>query len=112
MRSFEMWCWRKRGNISWTDRVKNEKVLQRVKKESCILHTLYEWVDKWIGQIFRRNCLLKHVIGGKKEGRIEVTGRRERKRKQPLDYHKEKRGCWKVKEAALDCTVWEAMDPS
>jgi len=40
---------------------------------------------KWIVHILRRNCLLKHVIEGKIEGRVEVTGRRERRRKQLLD---------------------------
>ena len=29
----------------------------------------------WIGNNMHRSCLLKHVIGGKMEGRIEVTGR-------------------------------------
>jgi hypothetical protein len=38
----------------------------------------------------RRNCLLKHVIEGKIKGRIEVTGRGGRRRKQLLDDHKEK----------------------
>jgi hypothetical protein len=38
-----------------------------------------------IGHILRRNCLLKHVIEGKIEGRTEMTGRRERRRKQLLD---------------------------
>jgi hypothetical protein len=28
---FEMWCRRKVEKISWTDRVKNEQVLHRVK---------------------------------------------------------------------------------
>jgi hypothetical protein len=27
----------------------------------------------WIGHIWCRNCLLKHVIGGKIEGRLGVT---------------------------------------
>jgi hypothetical protein len=31
--------------------------------------------------ILRRNCLLKEVIEGKIKGRIEVTGRRGRRRK-------------------------------
>ena len=39
----------------------------------------------WIGHILRRNCLLKQVIEGKIEGRVEVTGRRGRRRKQLLD---------------------------
>jgi len=29
---FEMWCWRRLENISWTERVKDKKVLHRVKK--------------------------------------------------------------------------------
>jgi hypothetical protein len=35
----------------------------------------------WIGHILYRNCLLKHVIEGKTDGRIEVT----RRCKQLLD---------------------------
>jgi hypothetical protein len=31
----------------------------------------------WIGHILRRNCLLKHVIEGKIEERIEVTKNEE-----------------------------------
>jgi hypothetical protein len=46
------------------------------------------------------------VIEGKLEGRIEVTERRGRRRKQPLDNLKEKRRYWKLKEEALDRTVW------
>jgi len=34
----------------------------------------------WIGHIFCRNCLLKHVEG-KTEEKMEVTGRRRRRRK-------------------------------
>jgi hypothetical protein len=33
---------------------------------------------------------LKHIIGGKIEGRVEVTGRRGRRHKQLLDDLKEK----------------------
>jgi hypothetical protein len=38
-----------------------------------------------IGHILRSNRLLKHVIEGKTEGRIEVPGRQGRSRKQLLD---------------------------
>jgi len=48
-----------------------------------------------------RNCLLKHVIGGK----IEVTGRRGRRCKQLLVDLKEKRRYWKLKQEALDRTL-------
>jgi hypothetical protein len=46
------------------------------------------------------------VIEGKLEGRIEITGRRGRWRKQLLDDLKEKRRYWKLKEEALDRTLW------
>jgi hypothetical protein len=38
--SFELWCWRRMEKIRWSDLVKNEGVLQRVKEERNILHTL------------------------------------------------------------------------
>jgi len=38
------------------------------------------------------NCLLEHFIEGKIEVRIQVTGRRERRRKQLLDDLRGKRG--------------------
>jgi hypothetical protein len=64
--------------IRWTDRVRNEEVLHRVKEERSILNTIKRRKANWIGHILRRNCLLKHMIEGKLEGRIEVMGRRGR----------------------------------
>jgi hypothetical protein len=101
-----MWCWRRMEKISWTDRFRNEEVLHRVKEERNILHTVKRRKANWIGHILRRNCLLKHVIEGKLEGRIEMMGRRGRRRKQlPYDL-KEKRIYCKLKEEALDRTLW------
>jgi len=54
----------------------------------------------------RKNCLLKHVIEGEIEIKIEVTGRRERRRKQQLDVLQKKRCYCKWKEEALDRTHW------
>jgi hypothetical protein len=59
--------------ISWTDRVRNEEVLHRVKEEWKILHTIIRRKANWIGHILCRNCLLKHVIEGKLEGRVDMT---------------------------------------
>jgi hypothetical protein len=81
--------------IIWTDYVRNE-VLHRVKEERNILLTIKGRKANWIGHILRRNCLLKHVIEGKLEGRTEVTGRRGRRRKQLLDNLKEKIRYWKL----------------
>jgi hypothetical protein len=86
--------------------VRNEEVLHRVKEERNIVHTIKRRKANRIGHILRRNCLLKHVIEGKLVGRIELTGRRGRRRKQLLDDLKEKRRYWKLKEEALDRTQW------
>jgi hypothetical protein len=71
--------------ISWTESVRNEEVLHRDQGERNILHTVNRRKANWIGFSWHGNCILKHVIGGKIEGRIEVTGRRGRQRKQLLD---------------------------
>jgi hypothetical protein len=41
--------------------------LHRVKEERNILRTIKRRKANWIGHIVRRNCLLKHVIEGKRE---------------------------------------------
>jgi hypothetical protein len=105
MESFEMWYWRRMEKISWADRVRNEEVLHGVEEERNILHTVKRRKANWIGHILRRNCLLMHVIEGKLEGSIEVTGRRGRRRKQQPDDLKEKRRYCKLKEEALDRTL-------
>jgi hypothetical protein len=53
---------------------------------------------KRIAYILRRNCLLKHFIEGKIEGRREVAGRRGRRRKQLFNSHKEKIRHWKMNQ--------------
>jgi hypothetical protein len=72
--------------------VKQGAVLQRVKEEPNIVHRIKRsWVD-WVGHILRTNCLLKRVIEGNTEGRIEVTGIRGSRRSQLPDDLQEKRG--------------------
>jgi hypothetical protein len=86
--------------------MKNYEVLQRAKEERNILRTIKRRKANWIDHILRRNCLLKHVIEGKLEVRLEMTGRRGRRHKQLLDNLKEKRRYCKLKEEALDRTLW------
>jgi len=40
LESFEMWCWRRMEKISWSDHVRNEEVLLRVKEQRNILHEI------------------------------------------------------------------------
>jgi hypothetical protein len=35
-----MWCWRRREKISWTEHVRNEEVIIRIKGQRNILHEI------------------------------------------------------------------------
>ena len=52
---FEMWCWRRTENVSLTDRV--TEVLNKVRKERNIQHTIKKKKANWIGHILHSNCL-------------------------------------------------------
>ena len=64
--------------IIWTDNVRNEDVLLRVKEQRNILHEISKRKAKWISHILRRNCLVQSITEGKIQGGIEVTGRQGR----------------------------------
>jgi hypothetical protein len=76
----------------------------RVKEQRNILYEICKRKANCIGHILHRNCLLQQVI----EGKIEVTGRRGRRRRKLLDDLKEMRGYSHLKEEALDRTMWRA----
>jgi hypothetical protein len=95
--------------ISWTDHVRNEEVLLRVKEQTNVLHEIHKRKANWIGHILRRNCLLQRVIEGKIQGGIEVTGREGRRCRKLLDDLKERRGYSHLKEEALDRTRWREL---
>jgi len=104
-----MWCWKRMDNISWTDHVRNEEVLLRVKQQRNILHEISKRKANWIGHISLRNCFLQRVIEWKiKGGGMEVTGRRGGRRRKLLDDLKERRGYCHLKKEALDRTMWRA----
>ena len=69
-----------------------------------ILHTVLSRKANWIGHTLSRKYLLKHVT----EGKTEETGRRGRRSKQLLVDLKQMRGRWKLKDAALDRTLWSS----
>jgi hypothetical protein len=58
--------------------VRNE-VLGRVKEERNFLQKIQRIKADWIGHILRSNCLLRYVIVGKTEGRIEVDVKTRKK---------------------------------
>jgi hypothetical protein len=72
LESFEMLCWIRMEKIGWTDHVRNEEVLLRVKEHRNILHEISK---RKVNRILCRNCLLQQVIEGKLKEGTEVTGR-------------------------------------
>jgi hypothetical protein len=55
------------------------------KEERYIVQITRIGKVNWICHILPGNCILKHVVEGKIEGKIEVTGRRRRRFKQLLN---------------------------
>lgn len=72
--------------------------MHRVNEERNILETRKRRKVNWACHILRKNLLLKEVV----EGRIEVMGRRIRRRKQMMYDLKEIRIHWKLEKEALD----------
>jgi hypothetical protein len=70
LENFEMSCWRIMEKISWSDHVRNEEVLLRVKEQKNILHEISKRKANWIGHILRRNSLLRQATEGKIKGGI------------------------------------------
>jgi hypothetical protein len=91
--------------FTWTDHVRKEDVLLRVKEQRNILHEIRKRKANWICHILRRNCLLQRVTEEKIQGGIEVTERQGRRRRKLLDDSKERRGYSYLKEEALDRTM-------
>jgi len=71
--NFETWCW-----VSSFDHVKNELLLHGIRKEINNICTIKRRKANCFGHILRRNCLLKHISEGKRDGRIKVMERRGR----------------------------------
>jgi hypothetical protein len=64
-----MWCWRRMEKISWTDHVRNEKVLLRVKEQRNILHEIPKRKANWIATVcvetaFYNGLLKERYKGG------------------------------------------------
>ena len=61
---FEVW-YRRRIEISWTDRVKKKKYYTELRKTEISHKQIKRRKANWIGHILRSNCLLKHFLQGK-----------------------------------------------
>jgi hypothetical protein len=76
--------------ICWSDLLRYKDVLQRFKEERNIMQTIKRKKANWIGNISRGSCILRHVIKGNIEKRVEMKRRQQRRLKQLLDDFKER----------------------
>ena len=69
-----MWLWRRMEKISWTDKITNEEVLERVGTDKQLIYALRNRKKSWIGHVLRGDDLLKEVIEERME-RKRIQGR-------------------------------------
>ncbi|KAJ4438241.1 hypothetical protein ANN_14180 [Periplaneta americana] len=62
LEAFEMWIWRRMESVKWTDRIRNETVLERVDEERIMLKLIRKRKRNWLGHWLRRNYLLKDAL--------------------------------------------------
>jgi hypothetical protein len=94
-----MCCWPISPLAAFFCSVKIVEILHRLEEERNILpHAIKRRKTNWMGHSSRTNWLIKLIIEGKIEERIEMTGRRGRRRNQLMDDFKEARGFWKLKK--------------
>lgn len=76
--TFEMWIYRRLLKISWTQRITNETVLQRMGQDRELLIDIKKRKTSYLGHIYRgRNYeFLRLIMEGKIEGR-RGPGRRK-----------------------------------
>jgi hypothetical protein len=80
MENFEMWCWRRMERIKLSVKVTNEQILENIGEKRTHNNILSREAHQ-IGNILRRNCLLRDVIEGQMT-EVKGVGRR---RTQLLD---------------------------
>ncbi|WP_410967417.1 hypothetical protein, partial [Salmonella sp. SAL04191] len=105
LESFEMWTWRKMQKIKWTEKIRNEDVLQRIGESRKLIGKIRRRKANWVGHHLRRECMIKEVIEGKLEGRRAMG----RKRFQLIDeLRKNKESYQDLKAIAANREKWRA----
>ncbi|KAJ4431204.1 hypothetical protein ANN_19801 [Periplaneta americana] len=76
--AFEILIWRRMELVKWTDRIRNEAVLERMDEERMVLKLIRKRKRNWLSHWLRRNCLLKDAL----EGMVNRRRVRDRRRYQ------------------------------
>ncbi|KAJ4442796.1 hypothetical protein ANN_04389 [Periplaneta americana] len=72
---------RRMERVKWTDRIRNESVLERVDEDRIMLILIRKRKRNWLSHWLRRNCLLKGAL----EGMVNGRKFRDRRRHQMID---------------------------
>jgi len=69
-KAFEIRCYRRMQKISWTDRMTNEEVLERVLERRSLWKSIKKRRKEWrIGHILRHGGLLGLILEGMVDGK-------------------------------------------
>jgi len=98
--AFEMWIWRKIEKISWSAKVSNFEVLNRVKENRYIINTINQRKRRWLGHVLRHYVLLRDILEGR------MTGKRTRGRKRQQLMSNICEGYETAKNRAEDRCLW------
>ena len=74
----EMWIWRRVLSVSWTERVTNQRILERMGTTRELLNTIRKRQLQFLGHILREEGLENLCLTGKIEGR-RARGRQREK---------------------------------
>lgn len=106
--AFEMWCYRRMQKISWTDRITNEEVLEKVSERKSMWKSIQKRRNELIGHILRHDGLLLLIL----EGVIDGKNHRGRPRLQYISQIMEDQGCnsyQELKRKASDREAWKLL---
>lgn len=72
LEAFEMWLYRRMLRVPWTDKVSNQEILQRMRKDREVLNTVKRRKLQYLGHVMRnesRYQLLQCILQGKVDGK-------------------------------------------
>ena len=78
LQAFEMWCYRRMWLISWTDKVTNADVMNRMQKLCDIINSIKKRKLRYLGHIMRgqKYTLLQLIVQAKIYGKRNIGRRR------------------------------------
>ena len=78
--AFELWCWRRLLQVSWTARKSNQSILKEIRPECSLEGLMLKLKRQYFGHLMQRcNSLAKTLMLGKTEGKKRKGWQRMRR---------------------------------